>query len=139
VFKRLSWLAAGIATMALVYIVVMWVFRDWVFTHVVKGVFPHRDELILLWSAVFLLMAMRDQMMFLPAGRGQFRIMAGLTLVTAILSLVTCYVCVRLFGVAGALLGVLAGEAFNILGFIALSLREVKRSRFELPPAQAAQ
>jgi O-antigen/teichoic acid export membrane protein len=74
-------------------------------------------------------MAVRDQMLFLPAACGQYRIMAWLTLATAIFSLVTCYVCMRLFGVVGALVGVLSGEAFNILGFVTLSLREIAHAR----------
>jgi O-antigen/teichoic acid export membrane protein len=129
VFRRLSLLAAGIAGLGALYIVVMWFSRDWIFAHVTKGSFEHRDTLLMLWSAVFLLMAVRDQMLFLPAACGQYRIMAWLTLATAIFSLVTCYVCMRLFGVVGALVGVLSGEAFNILGFIALSLREIARAR----------
>ncbi|HTV77159.1 MAG TPA: hypothetical protein VMF03_02805 [Steroidobacteraceae bacterium] len=139
VFKRLVLLVLGIASMAVLYELTMWVFRDWIFAHVVKGKFANRDTLILLWSAVFLLMAMRDQMMYLPAARGRFRIMAWLTLFTAILSLTTCYVCMRLFGIPGALVGVLSGEAINIVGFIALSLREISRARTEPLPAGAVQ
>ena len=129
VFKRLSLLAVGIAGLGMLYISLMWFFRDWIFTNVTKGQFEHRDTLLLLWSAIFLLMGMRDQMYFLPAACGRYRIMAWLTLATAIFSLVTCYVCMRKFGVVGALIGVLSGEAFNILGFIALSLREIAIAR----------
>ena len=138
VFKRLSLLAAGIAGLGALYIIIMWLFRDWIFAHVIKGRFEHRDTLLLLWSAVFLLMAVRDQMLFLPAACGRYRIMAGLTLATAVFSLVTCYVCIRLFGVVGALVGVLSGEAFNILGFIALSLREIAVARAQQPAPEAA-
>jgi O-antigen/teichoic acid export membrane protein len=136
VFKRLSLLAAGIAALGAVYVIVMWFCRDWIFTYVTKGQFEHRDTLLLLWSAVFLLMAVRDQMLFLPAAVGRYRIMAWLTLATAIFSLVTCYLCMRMFGVVGALVGVLAGEAFNILGFIALSLREIVLARRAGPAAE---
>jgi O-antigen/teichoic acid export membrane protein len=129
VFRRLSLLAGGIAALGAVYVIVMWFFRDWIFDHVTKGQFEHRDTLLLLWSAAFLLMSVRDQMLFLPAACGRYRVMAWITLATAIFSLVTCYVCMRLFGVVGALVGVLSGEAFNILGFIALSLREIAIAR----------
>jgi hypothetical protein len=44
----------------------------------------------------------------------------------------------HLFGVVGALVGVLAGEAFNILGFVALSLREIRLARGNEPVAGAA-
>ncbi len=137
VFRRLSWLAAGIAGLGALYVVVMWFSRDWIFTYVTKGQFDHRDTLLMLWSAVFLLMAVRDQMLFLPAACGHYRIMAWLTLATAIFSLVTCYVCMLLFGVVGALVGVLAGEAFNILGFISLSLREIALARSQESAAEA--
>jgi len=129
VFRRLSLLAAGIAGLGAMYVIVMWFFRDWIFIHVTKGQFEHRDTLLLLWSAAFLLMSVRDQMLFLPAACGRYRIMAWITLATAIFSLLTCYVCMRLFGVVGALVGVLSGEAFNILGFVALSLREIAIAR----------
>jgi O-antigen/teichoic acid export membrane protein len=78
-------------------------------------------------------MAVRDQMLFLPAACGHYRIMAWLTLATAIFSLLTCYVCMRQFGVVGALIGVLAGEAFNIFGFVSLSLREIALARPRQP------
>jgi O-antigen/teichoic acid export membrane protein len=125
VFKRLSWLAAGIAAMGAIYVIVMWFSRDWIFVNITKGQFEHRDTLLLLWSGIFLLMGVRDQMLYLPAACGRYRIMAALTLATAVFSLVTCYVCMRIFGVVGALIGVLSGEAFNILGFVLLSLREI--------------
>jgi len=128
VFHRLSWLATGIATLALMYFTAMWFARDWIFTYVIKGHFENRDTLLLMWGAVFLLMAVRDQMLFLPAGRGRYRIMAWLTLVTAVLSLAIGYAGMRMFGVVGALVGVLTGEGFNILGFLALSLREIRLS-----------
>jgi O-antigen/teichoic acid export membrane protein len=103
----------------------MWFSRDWIFVNITKGQFEHRDTLLLLWSGIFLLMGVRDQMLYLPAACGRYRIMAALTLATAVFSLVTCYVCMRIFGVVGALIGVLSGEAFNILGFVLLSLREI--------------
>jgi len=139
VFKRLSLLAAGIAALGGLYVLIMWIFRDWIFTYVTKGQFEHRDTLLLLWSAVFLLMAVRDQMLYLPAACGRYRIMAWLTLATAIVSLLTCYICVRLFGVVGALIGVLAGEAFNILGFVCLSLREISIARPKASTTEALQ
>jgi O-antigen/teichoic acid export membrane protein len=139
VFKRLSLLAAGIAALGGLYVLIMWIFRDSIFTYVTKGQFEHRDTLLLLWSAVFLLMAVRDQMLYLPAACGRYRIMAWLTLATAIVSLLTCYICIRLFGVVGALVGVLAGEAFNILGFVCLSLREISIARPKASTAEALQ
>lgn len=126
VFHRLTMLAGSIAGLAVIYLATMWLLRDWIFAHVIKGTYAHRDTLLMLWSAVFLLMAVRDQMLWLPAAKGRYRIMAWLTLATAVVSLLLSYVCMRLFGVVGALVGVLCGEAFNIIGFVALSLREIR-------------
>jgi len=139
VFKRLSLLAAGIAALGGLYVIVMWISRDWIFSHVTKGQFEHRDTLLLLWSAVFLLMAVRDQMLYLPAACGRYRIMAWLTLATAVVSLITCYVCIQNFGVVGALVGVLVGETFNILGFVFLSLREIAAARPNTSATEALQ
>jgi O-antigen/teichoic acid export membrane protein len=139
VFKRLSLLAAGIAALGGLYVIVMWIFRGWIFSHVTKAQFEHRDTLLLLWSAVFLLMAVRDQMLYLPAACGRYRIMAWLTLATAVISLITCYVCIQNFGVVGALVGVLVGEAFNILGFVFLSLREITIARPNASTTEALQ
>lgn len=133
VFYRLCLLSAAVAGLAVAYILFVWLLRDWIFANVIKTQIPDRDTLLVMWSAVFLLMAVRDQMIFLPAARGRFPVMAWLTLVTAVLSLLIGFVCMRKFGVFGALVGVLSGEAINILGFVLLSFREIRLSEDETP------
>jgi O-antigen/teichoic acid export membrane protein len=136
VFHRLLLLSGGVAALGVVYLVVVWLMRDWIFAHIVKTKIeiPHRDTLLLIWSFTFVLMAIRDQMC-LPASRGHFTGMTWLAFVTAVVSLSMSFVGTRLFGVIGALLGVLTGEIINVIGNVTLSWLEVKRSEREQAPA----
>jgi O-antigen/teichoic acid export membrane protein len=124
VFDRLLLVAAGIALMSVIYIGIMWLMRDWIFTHILKKSFAQRDLLLALWSVAFVLMACRDQLLYLLAARGRFRSLAALTLASALLSLTVSYLCMRHIGVVGALYGILAGEVFNVAGIVILSYRE---------------
>lgn len=124
VFRRLLLFAAGIALLSIIYIVIMWLTRDWIFTHVLKKSFAQRDLLLALWSVAFVLMACRDQLLYLLVARGRFRSLAALTLASALLSLTVSYLCMRQVGVIGALYGILAGELFNVTGITILSYRE---------------
>jgi len=60
--KRLFLLVGGIGAAALLYMTTMWLLRDWIFTVLLKKNFTHRDPLLLLWSAVFLVTLCRDQL-----------------------------------------------------------------------------
>jgi O-antigen/teichoic acid export membrane protein len=124
VFRRLLLVAAGIALLSIIYIGVMWLMRDWIFTHVLKKTFAQRDLLLQLWSVAFVLMVCRDQLLYLLAARGRFRSLAALTLASALLSLTVSFLSMRLIGVVGALYGILAGELFNVAGITILSYRE---------------
>jgi O-antigen/teichoic acid export membrane protein len=129
VFHRLSRVAGGLCLAALAYMVLLWLLRDWIFTEVMGKDFPQRDELLLCWSAVFLVAVFRDQLLYLPGASGRFRPMAFITLISALLSLAITYVALGQFGVIGAPIGVLTGEVANLLGILALSAREIRRER----------
>lgn len=129
VFRRLSRVAGGLCLAALAYMVLLWLLRDWIFTEVMGKDFPQRDELLLCWSAVFLVAVFRDQLLYLPGASGRFRPMAFITLISALLSLAITYVALGQFGVIGAPIGVLTGEVANLLGILALSAREIRRER----------
>jgi O-antigen/teichoic acid export membrane protein len=128
VFHRLLLVAAGIALLSVVYIGIMWLMRDWIFTHLLKKSFAQRDQLLLLWSVAFVLMVCRDQLLYLLVARGRFRSLAALTLASALLSLTVSYICMRQVGVIGALYGILAGELFNVAGITILSYRESRHA-----------
>lgn len=125
VFGRLLAVAFGLMVAASFYLGVMWLCRDWIFTTVLRKQFEHRDELLLLWSAVSLVMVLRDQLRYLPLARARFRELTGLAALSATLSLGITWLGMVRFGVPGALFGVLTGELVSVCGTIFLSLREI--------------
>lgn len=124
VLQRLALFAVGMACAALCYFGVMWLLRDWIFTVVLRKDFAQRDTLLLLWCGIFLLMVMRDQLIYLLLVCERYRSLTALSALSAVLSLALSFVGMQQQGMAGALMGMLAGEAANLLGIILLALRE---------------
>lgn len=121
--RRLAAFALGMALAALAYFALLWGWREEVFAVVLRKQFARRDELLLLWGAIFLVMAVRDQLIYLPAAQGRYRALTLLTLGCAAVSLTAGWAGMRAFGVIGALLGLLAGELISVGGVVVLSLR----------------
>jgi O-antigen/teichoic acid export membrane protein len=124
-WRRLCLLALGLAAVTLCYFTVLWLSRDWIFAVVLKKQFAQRDALLMLWGVIFLVMAVRSQLVCLLAALGHFRVLTSLTLVCAVISLASGYWGMLRFGVGGALVGLLIGESINTIGIAILSLREV--------------
>ena len=99
--------------------------------------FIQRDQLLMLWSLAFLVMVIRDQLLYLLVVRGRFRFLTSLALVSALISLTISYFGMLQFGTVGALLGLLTGEIINVTGIILLSFRETRRTT--VAPAVAPQ
>lgn len=127
VLRRLSLFGLGVAGAALIYVGVMWLARDWIFATVLRKSFAERDTLLLLWSGIFLLMVVRDQLLTLLVARERFRWLTSLTALTAGLSIAVSIWAMHRYGQVGALLGMLAGEVVNLAGIVALALRERAR------------
>lgn len=127
VLRRLALFASGVAAAALVYLGALWLARDWIFAKVLNKQFEHGDTLLLLWSGVFVLMVMRDQLIYLLVARQRFRMLAALSASSAVLSLMVSYAAMQHFGVVGAVVGLLVGEALSLTGVVFLSLRELGR------------
>ena len=128
VLRRLVLFSLALAGAACCYLVVMWWSRDWIFTHILHKSFGDRDLLLFLWCGIAVVTVLRDQMLYFLVTRGRFQQSSTLTLVSAILSLSISYTAMHRIGVIGALIGLLAGESFNVLGIVAFSLREARRS-----------
>ena len=124
--RRLVWFALALAGVTLAYFALLWIGRDWVFDVLLKKQFAQRDTLLLLWGALFLVMVVRDQLVYLLAAQGRFRVMTSLTLMSALLSLAASYAAMRPFGVVGALAGMLVGELSSVVGIVFMSLRRVQ-------------
>lgn len=126
-WRRLCVLAFGLALAMLCYFTVLWLLRDWIFDVLLKKQFAQRDELLMLWGVIFLMIVVRDQLVYLLAAQGRFRVLTLLTLVSAVVSLAISYWGMLRFGVAGALLGIVIGELINVLGIVFLSFRKVQQ------------
>ena len=124
-WRRLCLLALGLAAATLCYFAILWLLRDWIFATVLKKQFAQRDELLLLWGALFLVMVVRNQLAYLLAAQGRFRAQSLLTLACAVISLAASYWGMLRFGVAGALMGLLVGELISVIGIVILSFRNV--------------
>ena len=124
VFRRLVLFAIAIVLLSVCYVTIMWLMRDWIFANLLKKQFLQRDLLLQLWSIIFILMVCRDQLIYMLTARARFRLLAALTLASAFLSLTVSYVAMRHIGVVGALVGILAGELFNVIGIAIFSYRE---------------
>jgi O-antigen/teichoic acid export membrane protein len=138
VLARLIAIGLAMAAASLAYVLVMWFARDWLFDVILKKHFAGRDEMLLLWSAIFLCMVVRDQLIYLPLVRSRFRVLSLLTLACALASIAVSYVAMRYYGQVGALLGTLAGEVLNLIAISALCWREVKVQTETSAPMQHA-
>jgi O-antigen/teichoic acid export membrane protein len=123
VLKRLALFAAGLAAAAGFYLLVMWLARDWIFSHILKKNFAHRDMLLGVWLAIALVTVFRDQLIYFLVTRAQFRLTAMITLTSAIFSFAVSLYAMHRIGAVGALIGLLAGEMLNVAGIIFYSLR----------------
>jgi O-antigen/teichoic acid export membrane protein len=124
--RRLMAMVAALSAGAVVYMLAMWLARDWIFSVVLKKSFADRDFLLLLWCAVFLVTLCRDQLATLPAARSRFRDMSLMTAASAVVWLCTSYIAMHHFGPAGAVMGMLAGEFLNVCGIVALIVQETR-------------
>lgn len=121
--RRLAWFALGMAGITVGYFGLLWLARDWIFDHLLRKHPAQRDGLLLLWGLLFLVMMVRDQLLYLLAAQGRFRALTLLTLISALIALTASHEGMQRWGVAGALVGMLIGEFTNLAGILALSLR----------------
>lgn len=125
--RRLLLLAGALGCLALIYMALMFVLRDWIFDVILKKHFEQRDALILCWSAVFLVTLCRDQLATLPAARDRFRDMTLMTGFSALVWLISSFLAMHRYGPLGAVIGILAGEVVNILAIIGMIIQETRQ------------
>ncbi len=129
VFGRLVLVSSAMALASGCYLLCMWLGRDWVFDRLLKKHFLNGDTLVLLWVAISLVMIFRDQLLHLLVARARFHLTSSLTAVSAVISISCSIVAMRHHGAVGALIGLLAGEIFNVAGIVILSLRDVRAAK----------
>ena len=123
-FRRLTLFALALGGVSLCYFVTVWWLRDWIFAEVLQKQFAQRDALLLLWSAAFFCMVIRDQLLYLLVARERFRQLTSLACISASASLLAGYLGMQQWGVIGAPAGVLMGEVLNLVGILILALRQ---------------
>ena len=126
-WRRVMLGTAAIAGAALLYLSILWFCRDFIFTRILHKEFEQRDLLLMLWSIASVMMIVRDQLVNFLLARIRYRTLTLLTIICALASLAVNYIAMLRIGVAGAPLGVLAGEIINVGGLIVISRREVRR------------
>jgi O-antigen/teichoic acid export membrane protein len=126
-YRRVMLGAAAVAGAALLYLSILWLTRDFIFTNLLHKDFAQRDMLLILWSAASLTMVVRDQLVNFLLARARYRSLTVLTMGCAVVSLAVSYVSMLRIGVAGAPVGVLVGEIANVAGLVAMSRAEVRR------------
>ena len=113
--------------LGVIYALLAWAARDQFFSLVLKRTFEGQDRLLLLWSVLFILMMVRDQLNCLLVVRSKTQALSYVTLASAVIALLTIRVAVPRVGPQGALGGIITGELLNVAGMIALVIGEVRR------------
>jgi O-antigen/teichoic acid export membrane protein len=126
VFMRLALASAGLAALAALYLLMMWLAREWIFGDILKKQFPDRDLLLQLWCVISIVMLFRDQLLHFLVARAQFRLTSMVTLISTVLSITSSVILMHHIGAPGALVGLLAGELFNVGGIIFFSVRDAR-------------
>jgi len=125
-FKRLLLFSACMGGLTLVYGVVVWLLRDWIFVDLMRKSFEHRNTLLLMWIAVFLVMVVREPITQLLVLRQRFRMLMAASLVSALVALTISYIGMAQFGTRGAPVGILVGEALNFIAALWMVRREIR-------------
>lgn len=122
VLRRSVAIASGLTALSGIYLIILWFAQDWIFDHLMHKRFAHSQALMAIWSATFLIAIFRDQIRILPAICDRFRQLWVATTVSAVISLVCGFFALRAWGIVGAPLAVLLGEAVNCAYLVALSI-----------------
>jgi O-antigen/teichoic acid export membrane protein len=136
--RRVLLFTLAMSVVAVSYIAVMWLLRDWIFLHVFKKDYPQRDLLLGIWTLVFLCTVVRDQVIFLLIAQARWRQLAGLTSVCAFLGLSMSFLAIPAYGAAGGLLGLLMGESAHVVGVILLTYRDMRTNGGNAAPGPTA-
>lgn len=129
IFRRIMKICAILTVSSLAYAIAVWWARDWLFEVVTHQSFHQGEHLLILWGVAFILMLLRDQLGVILYLRLSLRTMSQMTFVSAGLALVTIWLAIPAVGPSGALIGILVGEVFNVLGFLALLASVVRSDR----------
>jgi O-antigen/teichoic acid export membrane protein len=118
--RRLLLFATGIALIDVVYCGGLWMFRDVLSQDLMHKTIGNRDLLLLLWATLSLIALYRDLLQTGVFALKKFRSLAGITAVSAVVSLSIMWLGIETWGAAAALIGQVAGESINLVGVAGL-------------------
>src|SRR5260370_29649670 len=118
--RRLLLFATGIALIDVLYCVLLWIFRDFLSHDLMHKTIGNRDLLLILWAILSLIALYRDLLQTGLFALRKFKSLAGVTALSAAVSLTIMWFGINSWGAATALIGQVAGEAINLGGVIVL-------------------
>ncbi len=118
--RRLLLFATAIAALDVGYCALVWVFRNWLSHDMMHKNIGNRDLLLILWAILSLIALYRDLLQTGLFALRQFKSLAGVTAVSAVVSLSIMWLGIKTWGAAAALIGQVAGETVNLLGVVLL-------------------
>lgn len=127
--QRLAAIAVAMGVLTSLWVAALDYWQQPLFTLLFRQPLAHAEALLLSWGAVYISMALRDQLGYLLAALGQYR---QLTLLTALATLVSLSCC--LIGMSwlpdprGAMIGIVAGEGLTLVGIVTLVWRAVQQT-----------
>jgi len=126
--KRMLAVLIGITALNGSYLLLVWLFRDWLTHDFLHKEIGDRDGLLIMWSCVALLGALRSVLQSTLLALESQKMMAGMTCISAAISLVVMWMGVTEWGTAGVLAGLISGEMVLICGYVSMLLRELSKS-----------
>jgi len=118
--RRLLMFATGIALIDFLYCVLLWIFRDVLSRDMMHKTIGNRDLLLVLWATLSFIALYRDLLQTGLFALRKFRSLAGVTAISAAVSLTIMWFGMKKLGPAAALIGQVAGETINLCGVIVL-------------------
>ena len=134
--RRIALFVVGLALLDSVYLLLVWLFRDWLTAEFLRTSIPDRDLLLLLWGAVTLLNMVRDMYQAPLLAMERYKPLAAVTATSAVAALLAMFIFIPPLGAPGAVAGMVVGEATGLLGgflLLARPLRDLRRSRVKTP------
>jgi O-antigen/teichoic acid export membrane protein len=126
--RRLSGIALIVGVVTMVWVALLYRWRDVLFPLLFRQPVAHAGALVLAWGAVYVSMAVRDQLGYLLTALGRYRQLTTLTALATITALASCVAgMLWLPDPRGAMVGIIAGEAVSLLGILVLVLRAVRQ------------
>ena len=118
--RRLLVFACGIAAIDIVYCILLWIFRDWLTHDLMHKTIGNRDLLLILWAILSLIALFRDLLQTGVFALKKFKSLAGVTALSAVVSLTIMWLGIENWGASAALFGQVAGETINLVGVASL-------------------